>query len=161
MSNIESIKNRLEFATKNILKRNVVTMKRNDWESLIRNDGHMTHVESLSGPFANLIEQAQIIAVTACGYNNQDPSINIVRYDEKDAPYIYNLDKYTVVQSFCLHNQYQSIINQANVKDSLQLQECLKEYIFITKNKPSEVQNHWSKEIPEIIKNANAKNKLI
>lgn len=86
--------------------------------------------------------------------NNPDLSINIVRYDKKDEPYIYNLDKYTVVQSFCLHNQYQNIINQASVADSPQLQECLKEYVFIIKNKPSEIQNHWSKEIPKIVKNA-------
>lgn len=68
MADIESIKNRFEFATKKILNRSVMTIKRNNWESLILNDGDMTHVESLSGPFTNLIHQAQIVAVTACGY---------------------------------------------------------------------------------------------
>mgnify|MGYP006168154507 CR=1 FL=1 len=157
MPDNEDTKRRLEYATQHILNRNVMTMPRSDWESLIREDGKPTQVTSLGSPFQGVMHDAQVVAIAASGYHNTDPGIDIVRHDEKDAPYVHNTDHYTVCQTLTLHSDYDAIANTAGVADSPQLRECLNEYVFVVKRNPGEFSDHWSIELPERIRNAREK----
>lgn len=148
---------RIKYATKRVLNKSVSTMSRQAWERLILNDGVITEVNSLGAPFENVMQDAAVVAAAAAGYNCSSPGIDIVRYDMKDAPYVYNIDHYTVVQSFHLHNEFQKIVKTAGVENSVLLEQCLDEYVFIVKQKPNEIIDHWSKTLPKHIKNAQKK----
>lgn len=161
MDYTEHTRMKLKFAAKNILGCGVMTMLRSDWESIVREDGQLTQVNSLGGPFGNIMNNAHIIAVTAAGYQNPNPAIDIVRRDDRDTPYIYNIDHYTVCQTLCLHIGYEQITKTAGVTDSPELQECLKQNVFIIKHPSSETPDHWSIDLPERIKSARVKGQLL
>lgn len=157
MDDSNSPKRRLLFATERVLGRSVMTIPREDWQSLIREDGAPTRVSSLGSPFQGVMHSAEIVAVAASGYYNCDPGIDIVRLDERDAPYIHNIDHYTVCQTLTLHNDYAQIIKMAGIDDSPELQKCLYDVVFVVKQTPDETDDHWCVELPERIKNAREK----
>ena len=154
MTEIENNKNRILFGSTKVLNRNVMVMDRTDWETMIDRKGNITLVNSLAAPLTNVMNEAEVVAVTASGYHAPKPGIEIVRKDSKDDPYIYNIDHYTVVQTFCQHPEYETIVNKAGVVNSPNLQQCLTQYVFVVKNKPNESEDHWAKELPIRIKNA-------
>ena len=160
MDKAEQTKTKLKFAAQNILGRSVMVIPRSDWEKLIREDGQPTQVNSLGAPFANVIHEAQVVAVAASGHQNPDPGIDIVRRDDRDAPYIYNIDHYTVVQTLCIHDAYNAILTKAGVSDSPELQQCLDHNVFVIKQHPTETRDHWSEDFPVRIKNARMKGQL-
>lgn len=157
MDDSDSTTRRLLFATERVLGRSVMAMPRADWESLIREDGAPTRVSSLGSPFQGVMHDAEIVAVAASGYHNRDPGIDFVRLDERDAPYIHNIDHYTVCQTLTLHNDYAQIIKVAGIDDSPELQKCLYDFVFIVKRTPEEIDDHWCVELPERIKSAREK----
>ncbi len=158
MKDIKIILKRLKYATQNVLNRSVTTVTRSEWEALVHPEGYVTNVQMLPKPFMNVMHEAQVVAVTASGIQNPDPGIDVVRLDEKDAPNIYNIDHYTVVQTFCLHPKYETIIKKAGVEDSQQLQDCLMQNVFVVKQKANKTKNHHEPEIPKHIRNARDEN---
>lgn len=154
MTDIDDTKCRLLFATKHVLKRSVMMMQLSDWESLIREDGVPTQVNSLGKELQSVIDDAQVVAIAASGCCNPDPGIDIVRHDECDAPYVHNIDHYTVCQNLAQHSQYAQIANTAGVTNSPELQQCLSKYVFVVKQTPDETADHWTIDLPERVKNA-------
>jgi hypothetical protein len=160
MDKAEYVKTKLQFAFQKFLGRSVITMPRPDWERLIREDGQPTQVKSLGSPFADVMYEARVVAVAASGHQNPDPGIDVVRRDDRDAPYIYNIDHYTVVQTPCLHDAYKTILTKIGITDSPELQKCLNDIVFVVKQHPTETENHWSEDIPARVKNAREKGQL-
>lgn len=160
MDKAEYTKTKLQFAMRKILGRSVMAMPRSDWEKLIREDGKPTQVSSLGAPFANVMHEAQVVAVAASGHQNPNPGIDIVRRDDRDAPYIYNIDHYTVVQTLRLHDAYNTILTKTGITDSPELQQCLNHNVFVVKQDSTETDNHWTEDIPAQIKNAHKKGQL-
>jgi hypothetical protein len=137
----------------NLYEHSVITMGNQDWQRLVRSDGKPTVVEQIPDKLAGVMRDAEVVAVAASGIANANPGIDIVRKDLKDAPQIYNTDHYTVVERLTAHPDYPAIVKRANVSDSKELRETLDSWVWIIGPKRDPV-NHWAKEIPEYIKNA-------
>ena len=150
----DAMQRRLQYAIEWISGRPVVAMRREDWESKINLDGQPTRVESLGPPLENVMTCASSVVVAASGYSNPDPGITVARLDPKDAPFIWNRDQYTAIQTLTQHEDYALFVKAANVPDSRELQAALEHYVFIVKWKAQEVPEHWAKEIPQIILDA-------
>lgn len=157
MSGVEDTRTRIQYAIQQSMNRSVMTIARADWEVMINADGLPTKVDSLPHPFSAVMKNAQVVAVAASGYHNPDPGFDIVRLDEKDDPYIYNVDHYTVIQTLGLHQSYRAFVAKAGVEESSALQQCMDEYVFVVKRTPGEVPDHWAEELPQRVRDARTK----
>ncbi len=144
---------RIRFFFQHTQNHSVVTIMRSDWEKMVRPDGSPTELKKLPPKIGGVAKQAQVVAIAASGIANPSPSIDVVRKDDKDAPYIYNTDHYTVIESFPKHELYGEILAKTGVPDSDELKATLQDWVWLVG--PKRVTDvHWSEEIPEYIKNA-------
>ena len=153
-------KTKLQIAAQKVFERSVMTMPSSGWDKLIREDGQPTQVNIFGLPFANVMRKGQVEAVAASGHQNPDPGIDIVRRDDRDVPYIYNIDHYIVIPTLYLHGAYKTILTKSGITDSPELQQFLNHIVFVFKQHPTETDNHWSEDIPARIKNARGKGQL-
>ena len=134
----------------------VITIMRMDWEKLVRADGSPTQLEELPSKIAGVAKQAEVVAIAASGIANPSPDLDVVRKDVDDDPYIYNTDHYTVVENFPKHALYSDILKKVGATDSSELKSTLESWVWLVG--PKRVDGvHWSKEIPEYIRNAKKK----
>jgi len=146
---------RIEFALEHVTDKSVMTIESVDWRNLVTSDGAPTEIIETSPPLTALMSMATRVITAGSGIFNPDPGIDVVRYDRKDAPYIYNIDHYTVIENFPNHPQYQRALAVAGVEDSQELRQALLEHVFVVG--PYQLDHHWVEEIPEQIKNAKRK----
>jgi hypothetical protein len=122
---------------------------------MILPNGEPTRVSEVPEPFSGITQTASIVAVTACGFCNPNSQIELVRFDAKDKPYVYNIDQYTVIQTLNLHPRYQEILSVAGIQENKELSNFLRENVLIIG--PDRPDYHWVKDLPEHIKNAKIK----
>jgi len=151
MSNSDPTTVRLTFAAQQVLGRDVMAMKRDYWQTLISSDGMPTLLNQAPKPVEGIMHDAMVVAVAASGVCNPDPGFDIVRYDRKDAPHIYNIDHYKVCENLSSHPEYERICSTAQVRSTSDLASCLSDYVFVVKNEPSETSDHWSTQLPHRI----------
>ena len=151
MRNLEAIR----YALGRVSDKSVVVFSRKQWERLISDTGEPTKINEAPEPLSRVMHQAIIVTVTASGIVNPSPGIDFVRYDIKDAPCVYNIDHYTVIENISIHEQYTRIFSMARVDDDEMLRAILRENVFIIG--PERLSNHWSIELPEYIKSAKQK----
>ena len=142
---------RIIFAAEHVLGRDVMSMPRQDWLSIVHSDGSPTLLNEAPDPCRGVMHDAMVVAVAASGNVNPDPGFDIARYDPGDAPHIFNIDHYQVVERFQQHGEYQRILGLAGVGDSTGLQTTLDNNVFIIKRDAVETADHWSKQLPERI----------
>ena len=144
---------RLTFGLEYLYGYSVVTAPATQWREIVIADGTPTVLEQVPGPLSAVHKQAEVVAVAASGQANPTPGIDIVRYHQKDHPYIYNVDHYTVIEDFHLHPNYDKIREKVGIQDSTDLRQMMQDWIFIVG--PKRIEGvHWSKTIPEYIQNA-------
>lgn len=128
-----------------------------EWAHLVRSDGSVTELterpEILSNP---ILSAAEIVSI-ASGINNHNPGLMIARYDPKDAPTVINIDKYTAIENLPAHPIYKAALQKANLSDSDDLREVLKQNVFLVKEKP-DPQIHWVEDFPKIFIDGRKKN---
>ena len=130
-------------------------LDRADWHRLILPSGEVTKLAEVPGPISGVTKTASTVAVTACGFANPDPRIELVRYDARDTPNIYNIDRYTVIQTLNLHPKYGEILSVAGVQENEELSNFLQNNILVIG--PDRPDYHWVRELPEHIKYAKIK----
>jgi len=147
---------RLNFALGSLFEHSVVTAPATQWREIVYSDGRSTLLEQAPGPLSSVHKSAVVVAVAASGAATKNPGIDIVRYHQRDFPYVYNVDHYTVIEDFQLHVDYQRILQRFRIPDSSELQEMLRTWIFIVG--PQKIDgSHWSTVIPEFIRDAKKK----
>ena len=142
---------RFTYAAQNVLGKDVMAMRRDEWNGLLLSNGMPTLLNQAPAPVAGVMSDSMVVAVAASGICNPDPGFDIVRYDPKDAPHIYNIDHYRVHENLTQHERFSEICKAASVVRTPQLENTLTEFVFVVKNKPSETADHWSTELPERI----------
>jgi hypothetical protein len=147
---------RLNFALESVFEYSVVTAPATQWREIVYADGRPTLLEQAPGPLSSVHKTAVVVAVAASGVATPNPGIDIVRYHKKDFPYVYNVDRYTVLEDFQLHVDYERILRRFRIPDSSELQDMLQSWIFIVGPKKIDAA-HWSTAIPEFIRNAKRK----
>jgi hypothetical protein len=95
---------RIKFSAGRVLGKPVAVLDRADWHRFILPGGEPAKLAEVPSPISGVTRTASIVAVIAYGYSNPKPGIDLVRYDPIDAPRIYNIDHYTVIQTLCLHS---------------------------------------------------------
>jgi hypothetical protein len=111
---------RIVFSASNVLGKNVMSLPRDQWHTMVNSDGSPTRLEKSPQPLANVEQDAMVVAVAASGVNNPNPGIEVVRHDPEDSPYIYNVDHYTAIETITLHSGYSRFLGQAGVSDSVE-----------------------------------------
>lgn len=145
--------NRLRFYFEHFEGTSVITIPRSDWENRTCADGSPTKWESLPQKLGSVMADVKVVAIAASGQANPTPGIDIVRLDQRDAPFFHNTDHYTVIENLPQHPDYQRIISGAGVVDSPELRQHFTEYVTVVGPKKN-IAYHWSEEIPPHIKNA-------
>ena len=143
---------RLECALKHVLGDSVLTMKREDWHTMISTPSDVSLVRTLPSPFSQLATQVNSLVVTAVGFGTPEARVDVYRGDEKDYPYIWNKDPYTIIQTLCDHPQYERILKTAGVPEDPILHEYLAAHVFVVKHGPKDSEGHWLQELPSIVR---------
>lgn len=135
----------------------VTIFSRDDWNTLVLESGEPTFLARPPAPLENVVEQASVVAIAASGQINPDPGVDVVRRDSKDAPYVYNLDHYKVVENLQQHPQYGSICDSAGLTQTEELDATLERHVFIVGPFDKDHPGHWAEDIPGHIANAKKK----
>lgn len=147
---------KIYYVLRNIEDKPVSMMGYADWFRLIRPDGNVTELVELPEAINNPSLNAATIVATASGIVNPTPGIDVFRYDQNDDPYVINMDHYTVIENFHMHDDYPKVLEMADIEDTQELKWELQNYIYIIKNPPIEDQ-HWFKDFPEFVLQAKKK----
>jgi len=143
---------KIYYALERIENKSVATMSSVEWYDLIRSDGKLTELERLPLPLSNAKLQGSLLTAVASGSAVPKPGLEVLRYDPVDAPFFINLDHYTVIENFHLHDFYPEVLKMTKLNDTPELQWELKNHIYVIKQPPNE--NHWLKDFPEYYLNA-------
>ena len=143
---------RVNFALNRIENKSVAAMGSADWYRLVRSDGRITELEELPKAISNPKLAASTLTVVASGIAVAQPGMDVLRYDPVDAPYILNLDHYTIIENLHNHEIYSEALKVASIQDSPELRYELQNNIFIIKEPPND--NHWMTDFPNYILNA-------
>jgi len=147
---------KIYFSLKHVSNKSVVSMSREDWTKLVRDDGGVTELEGLPREVNNAGLRASLLVVVASGIENHDPGIDIFRHDPSDKPFVVNMDHYTVIENLQEHDVYSDVLRIAGVDDCPEIRSELKDKVYIVKDPPIE-NRHWFKDFPEFVLNAKKK----
>ncbi len=146
---------RIYYAVQRIEGKSVATLGYRDWLRLVRADGELTELEALPPAVNSPSLSASTIVAVASGIAVAQPGLDVLRYDIKDAPFVINLDHYTIIENLHLHDVYSEAIKVAQVDDTPQLRWELQNNVYVIKEPPNE--NHWLKEFPSYVLEAKRK----
>lgn len=143
---------RVKYAVQRVNdRRSVHWIPRGDWETLVREDGEPTIVETCTLMDA-VSREAQVVMGAASGVINNDPGMDIVRLDPQDAPRIYNVDHYTAIENLADHSSFGDILRIAGVDDTKALRDELSQYVHLVS--PDKSKPHQFEIVPEHIRHA-------
>jgi hypothetical protein len=140
---------RIYYAVRKIKSASVVNFGYVDWLRLVRPDGAITEMEELPPGLNNPSLAASTIVAVASGIANAQPGMDVLRYDPQDAPYVVNLDHYTVIENLHLHDIYPEALKIAQLVDSAPLRFELQNNVYVVKDPPNDY--HWMKELPDYV----------
>jgi hypothetical protein len=148
-------KDRIKFALEHVADKSVFIVERVEWEKIVDERGEPIKLSYVPPPISPLVSMASHVMTAGSGIYNPSPGIDVVRLDEKDQPYIYNIDHYTVFEHFVSDPLYHQALQVAQVKETDELDEFVQDHVFVVG--PYREDNHWVVDIPEHIKKAKHK----
>jgi hypothetical protein len=143
---------RIKYALEHIEGRSVVAIKAGSWRELVVESGDPTKLIKTPKALGGLMNMAAQVITVGSGIINPDPGIDVVRHDPRDAPYVYNIDHYTVIENLPLHPQYHRVLEVAAVEENNELNSVLAQHVYVVG--PYRRGDHWVQEIPERIRDA-------
>jgi hypothetical protein len=145
---------RVRFSIEHTLGQSVAILRRSDWSRMVSHSGQPTVLAAAGLPIQAVAHQATVVAIAGSGIANPQPGIDVVRYDEGDRPFVYNIDHYQVVESLPSHPQYETIVRKAGVQSTQDVRQFMADNVFIIG--PERRDDHWVEEIPAQISAAKA-----
>lgn len=143
---------RIYYAIARIEDKSIAQMGYADWARLVRLDGRLTELREVPAPINSPTLQASTIVAVASGIVVAAPGMDVLRYHEDDAPYVINIDHYTIIENLHLNERYSEVLKVAGLSDSDELRWQLQNNIFIIKEPPNDF--HWMTEFPDHVLNA-------
>ena len=128
----------------------VLHMSRRDWTGMNPASTGTVLVDILRTPFAKVASDASLVAAYAHRYGRSQVQVGVIRLDLKDAPNIYNTDKYEVWEDLTHHPSFASLVSAASTQDNQNLRTYLGETVFFTKLAPD--AEHHRPELPPTVK---------
>ena len=132
------------------LDRPVLHMRRRDWASITTASTGTVLVDILRTPMADIASDASVVAAYAHRYGPAKVQVGVIRLDLKDAPNIYNTDKYEVWEDLTNHPHFANLVADASTRDNQNLRRYLAETVFLTKLPPD--SEHWRPDVPATVK---------
>jgi len=121
-------------------------MLRSEWSALSLRFGEPVLFDVTRTPLGGVVEVAPVIGTFGQPSSNATAEITIVRYDEKDAPTPFNIDKYTVWTDLKSHNSLSQMIAGASTRYNQNLRDFFIQYVFIIKQDAG--PDHWLPDPP-------------
>jgi hypothetical protein len=126
--------------------RSVLTMARSEWSALCGSFGAPVEISVDQTPMFGIAHRAAIVQTLAEQHSQATGQVTIVRFDAKDAPTPYNLDKYTVWTDVLAHPSLQSIISGASTELNDNFRRFAAETVFLIKQDRG--PDHWLPRFP-------------
>ncbi len=101
-------------------------------------------------PLAGVSSDASVIATYAHRFGPSGVQVGVIRHDQKDAPRVYNTDKYDAWENLQDHPSFKSMLSVASTSDNSNLRAFMAENIFLTKRPPDD--EHWRAELPTSVR---------
>jgi hypothetical protein len=128
--------------------RSVLIMPRIEWQKIKPVERTPVPVEITDTPMAAVAQRASIVATVAVQFSSS-PEIHIYRYDQRDAPNVYNLDRYSVWEDLPSSRSYEQIVAAASTNDDENLRSFMRENVFLVKLSPG--PDHWLPTLPSSV----------
>jgi hypothetical protein len=133
--------------------RRIFIMRKDDWDSLDIRKGTpvlLDFEENDIFAFGSISNQPDFLAAIA-SRTDEEVSIAIYRKDPKDDPYLVNLDRYTVWESFPpqIYVQRNEMIQTADTNADDNFMHYEEDHVFMVKEDASE--DHWLRELPSTV----------
>ena len=127
----------------------VLSMARRDWASMTSASPGTTLVDITKTPLAAVASDASVVASYAHRYGPARAQVGVIRLDPKDAPNIYNTDKYEVWENLPSHPHFATMLSAASTENNQNLRDYLAATVFLTKVPPD--VGHQSPELPATV----------
>ncbi len=108
--------------------------------------GTAMRVDVTKTPVAAVVRDAAVVAAMAEGRSTSGAEVMIYRWDEKDKPKPYNVDRYSVWENLAARPDLYQLINAASTQDNRNFRSYLEENVFLVKKDPG--ADHHLSELP-------------
>lgn len=126
--------------------RPVLTMPRATWDAMKPDLGTAVPVDVNKTPVAGVARDAAVVATMAEHHSTSGAEVVIYRYDQKDEPEPYNVDRYSVWENLAARPDLHQLINAASTQDNHNFRLYVKENVFLVKKDPG--PDHHLPELP-------------
>ncbi len=124
----------------------ILHMARQAWDNAVAGSTSTAILDLERTPLARVAIDASVVVAYAERQGTSGAEISVVRYDEADAPEVYNTDKYSVYVDFQDDPRYLKMVTAASTEDNQNLRDYLKENVFLAKQRPD--TDHRRRELP-------------
>lgn len=90
-----------------------------------------TYFKDTPSDFKELCANATVVGVELSNKENNPTPLNIVRIDSKDAPDIFNRDRYELYDIPSTSTTYQSVIGKYGIEESKELKQFINDNYFL------------------------------
>jgi hypothetical protein len=119
----------------------VLSMRREDWHSVVGSLGVPVRFDVGSTPMARMADVSSVLGSIVHEIGSATARFTVYRYDAKDMPTPINQDDYTVWIDLAAHPKLQGMIEAASTSDNENLKTFSRDHVFFVKQKPG--PDHW------------------
>ncbi len=124
----------------------ILSMRREDWYSIVGSLGTPIPFDVRSTPMARVASVSSVLASIAHEFGPATARFTLYRYDAADAPTPINQDDYDVWTDLSAHPRLKGMIDAASTSDNENFKSFYQEHVFFVKRKPG--PDHWQSTIP-------------
>jgi hypothetical protein len=140
---------RLESAAGKLLRRKIIAITRDEWETTMHPSGRPTKLAAPLSRFHAINQKVKVVVSASSSPRQGTPGFHIVREDPADAPKIYNLDSYDAID-LRAQPEWPRIRSSARLTES-EGDEITRSHVFLT---PVKRSDHHSSTVPPDIDGA-------
>ena len=127
----------------------ILSMRREDWYSIVGRAGKPIHFDVRSTPMARVAHVSSVLASVAHEFGPATARFTLYRYDAADMPTPINQDDYIVWTDLSAHPRLKSMIEAASASNKDNFTSYFKEHVFFVRQKAG--PDHWQPTIPSSI----------
>lgn len=127
----------------------VLSMRREDWQSVVGSLGVPVRFDVRSTPMARMADVSSVLGSIVHEIGSATARFTVYRYDAKDMPTPINQHDYTVWTDLSAHPKLQGMIEAASTLDKENLKTFSRDHVFFVKQKPA--PDHWQPTIPSSV----------
>lgn len=139
---------RLRLYWQRVEETSVLTMRREDWNTVVGSLGVPVAFDVSSTPMASITKVSSVIASVAYQFDQSTARIQVFRSDPQDAMPV-NQDEYDVWTDLRSHPKFDEMITAASTENNENLKTYCRENVFLVKRKPG--PDHWLSTLPSSV----------